>query len=198
MYNLSAIWRKRGYLNIGAWCVVPKTWFTDLQTQAGKTAIVSAAVNMHSYALAPPGGHSIEISASSAANKSSAKPPNEPFETLFPPPPHVVGLTCCIEGQLSGSTISLFDVTKSNDSDCFEFGPDSTSLIQAAFVPKSNVKINLKFAFWTPPIPPGSFSKAANLISNLKSRGKFSRSERQNSLIARWSRSVGFEWPRKT
>ena len=35
-------------------------------------------VKMHSYALPPPGGHSIEISATSAANKSSA-PPNGPF-----------------------------------------------------------------------------------------------------------------------
>ena len=47
--------------------------------QAGKRGIVARmVVKMHSYALAPPGGHSIEISATSAANKSSAQP-NEPF-----------------------------------------------------------------------------------------------------------------------
>ena len=41
-------------------------------------------VKMHSYALPPPGGHSIEISATSAANKSSA-PPNGPFWNSLPP-----------------------------------------------------------------------------------------------------------------
>ena len=45
-------------------------------------------VRMHSYALAPPGGHSIEISAASAANKSSA-PPNEPFSKTHPIPIHL-------------------------------------------------------------------------------------------------------------
>ena len=217
---------------------------------------------MHSYALAPPGGHSIEISAASAANKSFA-PPNEPFSKTHPIPIHrpqigifevplrfcgmnwtiplntqistrkyIISVIIVREGfwlvqiivislqvhklivsekwplDAKPSCLVLFAFSynehfailqNSNDSNCFEFGPNSTSLIQA-FVPKSNVKINLKFAFWMPPIlpPPASFSKAANLISNLKSRGKFSRSERQNSLIARWSRSVGFEWQRKT
>ena len=195
MYNLSAIWQKRGYLNIGkgAWCQK-----LDLRTcrlrpvRRRLCPLRSTCIHMHwhhrgviplKYLLRV---QRINLLHSHQMNLLKHSSLRSGVDLLYR------------KGQLTGSTISLFDVTKSNDSDCFEFGPDSTSLIQAAFVPKSNVKINLKFAFWTPPIPPGSFSKAANLISNLKSRGKFSRSERQNSLIARWSRSVGFEWPRKT